>query len=95
MAFSFLKNLFVSKNNSIIHNRVLLYLIFLLVLADFIFLLYENDWVSVTTMVLIGALTTTFSKNMIIVLFVAVVVTNLLKFGTNIATEPLFRPMLD
>jgi cytoskeletal protein RodZ len=47
----------------------------------------ENDIVSIVLFAIIGYLTSFFSKNMIIILVIAVVFTNVLKYGANITRE--------
>lgn len=78
---------FAKSNNPVIHNKIILYIIFFISLADLFILLSENDIFSITIFILIGFLTTYFSKNMLIVLFISLVVTNLFKYGSNITNE--------
>lgn len=78
---------FATSNNPIIHNKVILYIIFFISLADLFILLSENDIFSITIFILIGFLTTYFSKNMLIVLFISLVITNLFKYGSTITNE--------
>jgi len=65
----------------LLHNRYVLYTVFLLSLINVLYLGYIEDMSSVTTFVLIGLLTSFFSKNMIIILAAAIVFTNVLKMG--------------
>ena len=71
----------ISKNtsNSILHNRVLLYALLAVALIDVLYLLNTRDFTSVIVFILVAVLTTFFSKNMIIVLFVAICITYMLK----------------
>ncbi len=71
----------ISKNtsNSILHNRVLLYALLAIALIDVLYLLNTRDFTSVIVFILVAVLTTFFSKNMIIVLFVAICITYMLK----------------
>jgi hypothetical protein len=73
-----------TKNNAIIHNRFILYFIFFIALADLYYLTVAGDFVSVAVFILIGFLTSFFSKNMMIIFFIALTVTNILKYGTKI-----------
>ena len=88
---SFFKNiknkLFIANNNSIIHNKFILYFILFLSLADLLILTVEQDFVSITIFFLVGLLTTYFSKNMLIILFIALTFTNIIKYGTKIRSE--------
>ena len=73
-----------AKNNAIIHNRFILYFIFFIALADLYYLTVAGDFFSVSIFILIGFLTSFFSKNMMIIFFIALTVTNILKYGTKI-----------
>jgi hypothetical protein len=81
------KQLLSSNNNAIIHNKYILYIILFIALVDLYFLTLSGDFVSVSIFILIGFLTTFFSKNMLVILFIAVTVTNILKYGSNIRQE--------
>ena len=81
------KNLMATSNNAIIHNKMILYIIFFISLADLFIFLSERDIFSISVFILVGFLTTYFSKNMLIVLFIALIVTNLLKYGSSITKE--------
>jgi len=76
-----------SRNNIILHNVYILYLIFIIALANFLTLVYSNDYYSASIFVLVGFLTSFFSKNMIIILFIAIAITNILKYGSSAAVE--------
>ena len=67
--------------SKLIHNRFVLYSVFLIALIDFLYLVYINDNESASLFGVIGILTAFFSKNMIIILSVAVIITNILKYG--------------
>lgn len=75
------------KNNIILHNVYVLYFIFFLSLANLYYLAISNDFLSVTIFILVGFLTSFFSKNMLIILFIALTLTNILKYGTSIRNE--------
>ena len=76
----------VSKksSNSILHNRVLLYAILILALLDLFYLANMKDFKSVIVFVLVGVLTAFFCKNMIVILFVAICITHILKYPTSL-----------
>lgn len=63
----------------LLHNRYFLYFIFLIALADFLYLGYIEDIHSVSIFILVGLLTAFFSKNMIVVLSSTLIITNILK----------------
>jgi len=64
-----------------LHNIYVLYTIFIISFINFLYLGYVNDMNSVYIFILITILVTFFNKNMIIVLGLAFIVTNILKIG--------------
>jgi len=90
MAKSLMKqNLFSLNNNALLHNRGILYFVFLLSLGNLFYLLMERDITTIVVFLIVGFLTSFFSKNMMVILFVAVAVGNILKYGANIRNEGL------
>ena len=73
-----------STSNSILHNRFLLYGLLALALIDVLYLLNTRDFTSVIVFILVAVLTTFFSKNMVIVLFVAICITYMLKHTNSL-----------
>lgn len=67
--------------SGILHNRYLLYTVFIIALVDFLYLGSIRDMTSVFVFVLIGLLVSFFNKNMIIILSSAMIVANVLKYG--------------
>ena len=67
--------------HQILHNKFILYFVFLFALADFLYLGSIEDIKSISVFVCIVILTVFFSKNMIVVLSSALIVTNVLKYG--------------
>ena len=67
--------------SGILHNRYLLYAVFIIALVDFLYLGSIRDMTSVFVFVLIGLLVSFFNKNMIVVLSSAIIVANVLKYG--------------
>ena len=65
----------------ILHNKYVLYAVFIIALIDFLYLGYVNDMNSVYIFVLMIILLTFFNKNMIIILGIALIVTNVLKLN--------------
>ena len=87
MLSMFSNRLLASKNNAILHNRFVLYFIFFISLGNLFYLTMESDVFSIMTFVLIGFITSFFSKNMIVILVIALAMTNILKFGTDLRHE--------
>jgi FtsZ-interacting cell division protein ZipA len=74
---------------SLIHNRILLYVIFLVALVDFLYLVSIDDIESASLFILLVILSAFFTKNMIIILFIAILITNLHKYGKPYRKEGL------
>ncbi len=72
------------SSNKILHNRFVLYFILFLALSDLLFLAMGSEYISVAVFVLSGFVTSFFSKNMMVVMCVAMVITNILRYGTGI-----------
>lgn len=79
--------LLASRDNAIIHNKFILYFILLISLGNLFYLSVEQDFMSITVFVLVGFLTSFFSKNMLVILFIALTITNILKYGSNVVQE--------
>jgi Tfp pilus assembly major pilin PilA len=77
----------VSNKNAILHNKYVLYLIFIIALGNLLTLVYTYDYYSASIFVLIGFLTSFFSKNMIVILFIAIAFTNIIKYGAKAGIE--------
>jgi hypothetical protein len=86
---SILKKNISLKSISILHNRVLLYFVFILSLGNLFYLLLERDITTIVIFLIVGFLTSFFSKNMMVILFVAVTLSNILKYGARIRHEGL------
>ena len=74
-------------SKSILYNRYLLYFVFAIVLGNVVQLMTQQDHMSLVIMVVVGLLTSFFSKNMVVILCIALVVTNILKYGTKLRVE--------
>jgi ABC-type multidrug transport system fused ATPase/permease subunit len=84
---NFKSQVFSSHQNPIIHNRWVLYLVFFISLANLFYLSVEGDFITVSIFILVGFLTSFFSKNMLVIIFLGLVVSNILKYGTSITKE--------
>ena len=72
---------------NILYNRWVLYFIGLIALLDLVYLLGSNDFYSVIIFLLTGFLTSFFSKNMVVILSLAMSVAFIFKHGTQIQHE--------
>ena len=77
----------ISNKNAILHNKYVLYLIFIIALSNLLTLVYTYDYYSASIFVLIGFLTSFFSKNMIVILCIAIAFTNIIKYGAKAGVE--------
>lgn len=66
-----------------LHNRFVLYFIFFLAIANLFIFVLSNDLKSVGVFLLVGLLTSFFSKNMVVIMVVSMVVTNVIRIGSN------------
>lgn len=80
---SYLGSLNVNFQNCI-NSRWMLYAVFFLAASDLYIFAVNGELFFVALFVLIGFLTTFFSKNMSVILFVAMILTNILRFGKDI-----------
>jgi len=72
---------------SLLHNRFVLYFLFIIALLQLIYFLNINDMFSFSSLILVGLLTSFFNKNMTIILLVAIVFTHVIKYGRKSYTE--------
>uniref|UniRef100_A0A6C0JK62 Uncharacterized protein n=1 Tax=viral metagenome TaxID=1070528 RepID=A0A6C0JK62_9ZZZZ len=80
------KNIKMSGNyGSILQNRFVLYFFCFLAIVDVLYFATTNDIQSFITILIVGFLTSFFNKNMIIVLFMAITITHVLRFGTSVS----------
>lgn len=70
-----LKQLKKFNVKSLLHNRVVLYVIVLLSILNVLFLANKKDYNSVMLFIIVGFLTSLFNKNMIVILLVALLST--------------------
>jgi hypothetical protein len=89
-----MKQLGGSIEKSILYNRAVLYFIFFLTLGYLFFLLVQTDYYTFAIFILIGFLTSFFSKNMIVILSLAMSVSFIFKYGTKIRPEG-YEPNID
>ena len=71
----------------LLHNKIFLYIVFALSLANLLIWIVGGDIVNVILFMLVGFLTAFFSKNMIVILLFALVVSNIIKFGIHVGKE--------
>jgi len=68
----------------VLHNKFVLYSVVLIAFLDVMYMLQINDFASVIIFLLSGFVTTFFSKNMMVILFVALIVSHIGRYGMRI-----------
>jgi hypothetical protein len=76
-----------SSGSGLLYNKVVLYVAFIVSLINLLIWLVAGDIMNVVVFLLVGFLTTFFSKNMVVVLVFALVISNVVKFGLSIGQE--------
>lgn len=75
-----------SSAKNILTNKFVLYFLLILAISNLFYLSVDKDTVSIFIFFIIGFITSFFNKNMIIILTTTIVITNILKHGTNIVS---------
>jgi len=78
------KLLGLGNMNAILHNRTFLYIVFAFSLLNLYVFTVNSDFIFITFFILFGFLTSFFSKNMIVILLLSAVLTNTIKYGSNL-----------
>ena len=69
------------------NNKYLLYFVLFLVLADLLIFAVAKDFVYIGIYILIGFIVKFFTKNMLIILVVSMIVTNVIRYGSSISVK--------
>ena len=69
--------------NPILYNRFVLYFFVFISLIEILFLMNTNDLPSLVIFIVVGLLISFFNKNMIVILCLALSITNLIKYGIS------------
>lgn len=77
----------LAGNKSLLYNKYVLYVSFVVCLLNLLIWLFSGEFIHVAVFLLVGYLTSYFSKNMIVILVIALVVSNVIKSGFNIVLE--------
>ena len=89
--FNLKKNLMTSNYNNILYSRSVLYIFFFLSILNLYYLLANGLTGFIVLFFLVGFLTSFFSKNMIVIMCVALAVTNIFRNGTSLRSSEGFR----
>ena len=75
---------FAKRDNPIIHNKYILYLMLLFTVVDLFLFSVENDVGSIVIFFIIGYLVSLFNKNMLVIMFTSLTMTNIIKYGVDV-----------
>jgi len=75
----------ITTSNGMLHNKVLLYVVFIFSLLNLFLFANTGNYTSVVVFLLIGFLTSFFSKNMLVILLLSLILTNILKYGSSLS----------
>lgn len=84
------KKILYSNYNKILHNRFILYFVLFISLVNLLALAVSGSYSFIIIFILVGYLTMYFSKNMMVILIIALAVTNILRYGTSIRVSENF-----
>ena len=77
----------INKSINILTNKWILYVVLFIGIVD-LFNFYSNgDTIAIAIFFVVGFLTTYFSKNMLVILIIAIAITHIARFGSNAHTE--------
>jgi hypothetical protein len=85
----FLKK-FSAKSQNLLQNVYVLYFVSIIAILDLFYLMISSDFLSTAIFILIGILTSFFSKNMIVILCIAAAFTNIIKYGISLGVSEGF-----
>lgn len=91
----FTKNPILMNADAVLHNVFVLYFILFLSLANLFYLVNSHDYAFAGAFILIGFITSFFSKNMIVILCIAIVSTNVLQFGKQASLEGVDETLIE
>ena len=75
----------LEKSKFLLTNKYILIFVFIVSIGNIIQLGTEGDYTAIAIILLVGLITSCFSKNMMVIMIIAISVANILKFGTKIS----------
>ena len=75
----------ITTSKGMLHNKILLYVVFIFSLLNLFLFANTGNYTSVVVFLLIGFLTSFFSKNMLVILLLSLILTNILKYGSSLS----------
>jgi hypothetical protein len=80
-----LKKSSLEKSKFLLTNKYILIFVFIVSIGNIVQLGTEGDYTAIAIILLVGLITSCFSKNMMVIMIIAISVANILKFGTKIS----------
>jgi hypothetical protein len=77
----------LAGSKKLLYNKYVLYASFAICIINLLIWSFSGEFIHVAMFLLVGYLTSYFSKNMIVILVIALVVSNVFKSGSNIVLE--------
>lgn len=71
------------SSKDLLHSRFVLYIVFIIAVSNLFHFIFSNDFMSCTVFIVAGLLTSFFSKNMVVIMVIAIVVTHVIRIGNN------------
>ena len=68
-------------SHNLLHNQIVLYVVFFIAVANLFHFVYSNDLMPVGIFIATGILTSFFSKNMVVIMILSMVVANIYRVG--------------
>lgn len=75
------------KNMNLLKNKYVLYLVLLISLADLFLFARAGEIFHIIVFIIVGLLMSRFTMNMVVILLVALIITNIVKYGMKIRHE--------
>ena len=83
----------INKSINVLTNKWILYAVLFIGIVD-LFNFYSNDdTIAIAIFFIVGFLTTYFSKNMLVILIIAIAITHIARFGSNATSNAHFEGM--
>ena len=77
----------LQQSKHLLYNKYVLIFIFILTIGNIVQLAFQGDYFTCAVLLLVGFLTSFFSKNMVVIMVVGMAFANILKYGTKM-TNP-------
>lgn len=91
----FTKNPILMNADAVLHNVFVLYFLLFLALGNLFYLVNSHNYAFAGAFILIGFITSFFSKNMVVILCIAIVATNVLQFGSYSGLEGVDETLIE